>query len=53
MFYRALYAFFVKYVRFNSKTVETLSVTITIIFVYSLNYGYFYLMTPFSRVTAQ
>ena len=51
MFYRWLYALFVKYVRFNSKSVEILSVTITVIFVYSLNYGYLYLMSPFSRVT--
>ena len=51
--YRQLYAFFVRYVRFNSKSVETLSVTFTVIFVYSLNYGYLYLMTPFNRVTAK
>ena len=40
-----------KYVRFSSKSVETLSVTLTVIFVYSLNYGYLYLRTPFYLVT--
>ena len=47
----SVYALFVKYVRFSSKYVETMSVTLTVIFVYSLNYGYLYLRTPFYLVT--
>lgn len=52
LFYRKLYSIFIAYMRFTSKSTELLFVTATVIFVYTLNYCFFYLATPFYNTDA-
>ena len=53
LLYRFLYSKFIEITRFKTKSKEIIWITFVVTFIYTLNYCYLYLTSPYYTLTSQ